>query len=77
MGKRLELYYDREADVLYFSRGKPSAQAISREIGDDIVVRLEPGSNEVEGVTILNVAKRFERSKRPQTIAIDAEFALI
>lgn len=59
MDEQLRLYYDREADILYFSQGEPYPEQESQEIGDDMVVRLNPKTREVEGITILNFSLRF------------------
>lgn len=77
MEKGIKIYFDKEADVLYFSRGEPRSDAISREIGDDIIVRLEPKTNRVLGFTVLNFTRRFEKLSLTQEIPIEAELALI
>lgn len=77
MEKSIKIYFDKEADVLYFSRGEPRSDAISREIGDDIIVRLEPKTNRVLGFTVLNFTRRFEKLSFTQEIPIEAELALI
>lgn len=59
MGERISFYFDREADVLYFSKGNPYPEQESQEIGDDMIVRLNPKTREVEGITILNFSRRF------------------
>ncbi len=59
MGEKLTFYYDRDADVLYFSKGNPYPEQESQELGDDMVVRLTPKTREVEGITILNFSRRF------------------
>ncbi|MBI5303704.1 MAG: DUF2283 domain-containing protein [Chloroflexi bacterium] len=59
MGERLSFYYDREADILYFSQGQPYPEQESQEMGDDMVVRLNPKTRNVEGITILNFSRRF------------------
>ena len=77
MEKGLKIFFDKEADVFYFSREEARSDAISRELGDDVIVRLEPKSNNVIGFTILNFTKRFERISFKQEIPIEAELALI
>ena len=57
----LNLFYDEEADVLYFSKGKPKASDMSDEIADEIVIRKNPKTQEVTGFTILNFSKRSKR----------------
>ena len=54
----LDIYYDKEADVLYVSHGKPSARDESFETEDEIVVRKNLKTGEVRGFTILHFLKR-------------------
>ena len=39
---QIRYFFDREADVLYFTQRKPSAKDISREIAEGIIVRVDP-----------------------------------
>ena len=57
------------------SLGEPE-EAISREIGDDIIVRIN-SKNEVVGLTVLNFGKRFEKSKMKKDLPLSAKFSLI
>jgi len=53
----LDWEYDEEADVLYISLGKPEpAEGI--DIGEGIIVRIKPETNEVVGLTIMGFSKR-------------------
>ncbi len=69
---KLYYYYDKEADVLYFSEGKPSPRAKSVETEDDVVLRIDPKTKKVVGFTILNFAKRLKR-RLPIELPIKAE----
>ncbi len=62
--RMMQLAYDREADVLYLSIGDPRP-AISREIGDDVLLRVDPGTGEVVGLTVLNLSTRDAREILP------------
>ncbi|MCK6577379.1 MAG: DUF2283 domain-containing protein [Anaerolineae bacterium] len=53
----MQIAYDAIGDVLYLSVGEPRP-AISREAGDDILVRIDPETQEVVGLTILNLSTR-------------------
>jgi len=53
MRKEVQFHYDREADVLYLSLGKPQ-KAKTIEIGEDFVLRLHPKNAQVVGMTIIN-----------------------
>ena len=56
------MFFDKKGDILDISLGAPR-EAISKEIGDDILMRIDPETSEVLGFTILNFEKRFERTK--------------
>lgn len=60
--ERLNFFYDKEADVLYVSKGKPSAKDLSQETENDVVVRTDPHTGEVRGLTIINFSKRSSKS---------------
>lgn len=75
MAKRLRFFFDREADILYLSVGKPRP-ALSKEVGDDIVVRVDPKSHRVVGYTILNLTKRFGKMKESEPLPVTGEFTL-
>ena len=75
MEKRLKFFFDREGNVLDISIGCPS-EAISKEIGDDIVVRFD-SENNVVGITVLNFQKRFEKINTEEEIPIEAKFVLL
>ena len=62
MRKEVQFHYDREADVLYLSVGKPQ-RAKTVEMGEDFVLRLHPKTAEVVGITIVNFSRHFPRLK--------------
>jgi len=51
--------YDKEADVLYVSFGNPR-RAEGIDIGDGTILRIDPDTEEVIGITILDFKKRAE-----------------
>ena len=53
----MQVAYDADTDILYLSIGEPRP-AISREIGDDVVLRLDPNTGDIIGLTILNLSTR-------------------
>ena len=75
MAKKLSFFFDRDADILYLSVGKPRP-AIAKEVGDDILVRVDPKSDEVVGCTILNLTKRFDKMKRAESLHVIADLML-
>ncbi len=56
---KMRVYYDAARDILYLSIGAPR-RAISQEIGDDVLLRVDPDSGEVVGLTVLNLSARAE-----------------
>ncbi len=58
MRTEVQFHYDREADVLYLSVGRPQ-RAKSVEMGEDFILRLHPKTAEVVGVTIINFSRHF------------------
>ncbi len=72
MDKVTQLFYDREADVLYLSIGEPR-RAVSREIGDDVLLRVDPETNAVVGLTIMNLSSRFSEIESPQSLPVSID----
>ena len=68
-GHMMQLAYDREADVLYLSVGDPRP-AVSREVGDDVLLRVDPDSGEVVGLTVLNLSTREDYGSLPLTLSL-------
>jgi len=69
----LHYYYDTEADVLYFSKGEPTEDAISREVGDDVVARVNPKTGETVGFTVLNFMKRAKEKTKSVSLPFQLE----
>ena len=61
MAEKLTFQYDREADILYISKCAPYAQQESEELGDDVIARLNPSTNEVENLEVLFFSTRLLR----------------
>ncbi len=76
MEKKLKIFFDKKGDVLNISVGKPKV-AISKEIGNDVIIRVDPRTKEIVGFMILNFEKRFERKVRSETLPITATFEQI
>ncbi len=54
--------YDAEADVLYVSFGKPR-KAEGIDIGDGTILRIDPDTGEVIGITLLDFKRRTSNSE--------------
>lgn len=72
MEKMTTIFYDRESDVMYLTIGKPQ-EAISRELGNDILLRVLPETGEVVGLTVLNFVTRFSNLAKEQTLPVQME----
>ena len=77
MKEALQYFYDREADVLYVSKGEPRADADSDEVGEGIIARFDPATREVVGFTILNFLKRAEKTLSALTLPFTVELRLV
>ena len=75
MGKRLSFFFDNDADILYITVGEKSS-AVSKEIGEDILVRVDPKTKKVKGLTILNFTTRFKKMKHPKLLPLIGELNL-
>ena len=60
---QIVMSYDRKADVIYISFGKPR-KAVSEEIDPYVLVRRDPKTKEILGITITNFTKYFEAKKQ-------------
>ena len=70
---KLHYYFDQEADILYFSQGKPSATDKTRETTDDVLLRLDANTGKVRGFTILNFTRRLKRKDTAVSLPLDAQ----
>jgi uncharacterized protein YuzE len=72
-----QLFYflDKEADVFYFSQGKPSVRDQVTEGGDDVLLRTDRKGN-VRGFTILNFSKHQTGKAQPIGLPIRADWAI-
>jgi len=59
---KIVMSYDREADTVSISFGKPR-KAVSEEVDPYVVVRRDPKTREMVGITITNFSKYFEIKK--------------
>lgn len=74
---QLKMNYDRSADVLYCSFGDPQ-EAISVEKENGVVLRLNPETEQIVGITIVNFFKRFaERPNEAVSVSLEPEPAAV
>ena len=75
MAETLRFAYDKEGDILDIALGRPRS-AISREVQDDVFVRLDPKTRTVVGFSILNFTKWFKDLDDVRRIPVTARFGL-
>jgi len=66
------LFYDTEGDVLYLSVGEPR-RAVSHEVGDDVLLRVDPQTGEIVGLTVLNLSARFSTLAASQVLPVQID----
>lgn len=76
MADVLRFAYDKDGDILDIALGRPR-RAISREIEDDLFVRLDPKSKKVVGFSILNFTKWFKDLDEARQIPVTGRFSLV
>lgn len=74
MAEKIKFYYDKRNDILDISVGRPK-KAISKELGNDILIRVLPRTNKIVGLTVLNFEQRFSKTGQSQSLPIEAEFS--
>jgi uncharacterized protein YuzE len=62
MEKKLRFRYDRLADILYIDSRKPYKSQESQELDDDVIVRFNPKTGNIENIEVLFFSTRFFRS---------------
>ena len=72
---QITVSYDKDADVLYMSEGKPR-ESICKMLDNGVIVRKDPVTKEVVGFTIVDFITHFSKSI-PQPIPIGAQFSLL
>jgi uncharacterized protein YuzE len=72
MAEMTTIFYDREGDVLYLTIGKPQ-EAVSREMGNDVLLRVHPATGKIVGLTVLNFASRFSNLEKEQLLPVKME----
>ncbi len=60
--RKLIVSYDREADVAYLSFGDPKPST-TEEVNEYVLVRRDPETREIRGLTITNFSDYFRINK--------------
>ncbi len=61
MATTLSFKYDRATDILYIDKVKPYSEQESEELDDEVVIRLNPQTGEVENLEVLFFSTRLLR----------------
>jgi len=76
MEEKLRFSYDRDADILHIDKCPPYVEQESEELGDEVVARLNPTTDEVENLEILFFSTRLLRTEMFE-LPIAAELHLL
>mgnify|MGYP001573205785 CR=1 FL=1 len=69
MGKKLNIWFDRKGDFLELTTGKP-VKGFFKEIGNDMLERVDAKTGKVIGLSILNFSKRFDKLKETKRLEL-------
>ena len=72
---KITLSYDKDADVLYISEGKPR-QAICQMVDRGVIIRKDPKTKKIIGFTVLDFISNFSKPKA-RSMPIGAHFSLL
>ena len=75
MEKKLNIWFDKEGDFLELTIGKP-VKGFFREIGNDMLERIDAKTGKVIGFSILNFSKRFDKLKEIKRFQLPLEIEL-
>ena len=70
----LRIGYDREADVLYLSLGEPCKGMEYREVGNGIILRIDPETGKIVGLTVVDFVRNFSNVAQIAQVPVTGEF---
>ena len=73
--QEMKLRFDAKSDVMYLSFGEPR-EAISLEHKQGLVIRMDPETSEVVGLTIVDFMRRLSASGETLSVPIGIQKAL-
>ncbi|MBI5878590.1 MAG: DUF2283 domain-containing protein [Chloroflexi bacterium] len=76
MKNQLGILYDKEADVLYVSLGRPKYTSYV-EVDDDFILRLDPTSGAIVGFTIIDFSAHFTVDQPILSLPLLADFVRV
>jgi len=66
--------YDKEVDVLYISLGKPQKEMQYIELSSNQILRVDPKTKEIVGITIVDFSKQFSGEHFFSKVPVTASF---
>ena len=75
METRLSFRYDRGGDILHIDKCPPYAAQESEELGDEVIARINPSTEEIENLEVLFFSTRLLRSELFE-LPVDADLRL-
>ena len=74
MKKSPRIGYDQEANVLYLSIGKPRKGMEYREVGNDIILCIDPATEKIIGLTMVDFVRNFSGIAQIAQVPVTGEF---
>ncbi|MBC8181764.1 DUF2283 domain-containing protein [candidate division KSB1 bacterium] len=71
---KLTFGYDKEVDVLYISLGKPKKGMQYLELNNNQILRVDPKTKEIVGITLIDFSKHFSGDHYFNKIPVNASF---
>ena len=70
---RLKIVYDREADVLYVTKGSPDHTDYV-EYTEEVILRFHPETKQLVGFTLIDFSEHFARKNSDIALPFDVDF---
>lgn len=70
---KLEILYDREADVLYVTKGAPEHTDYV-EHTEDVILRFHPETKQLVGFTLIDFSQHFAQKDSDIMLPFDVDF---
>ena len=70
---RIKIFYDREADVLYITRGDPKHTDYV-EYTEDVILRFHPETKELVGFTLIDFSRHFANAESDISLPFNIDF---
>lgn len=70
---RLKIVYDREADVLYVTKGTPEYTDYV-EYTEDVILRFHPETQQLVGFTLIDFSQHFAQKDSDIMLPFDVDF---